>query len=84
LILAGDFNVTGWSYWFQNMRDTMKLRDTRQGFGIQPSWPVQLPILLIPIDHVLVSEQFIVLNRRTGKNVGSDHYPVYVELAVEE
>jgi endonuclease/exonuclease/phosphatase (EEP) superfamily protein YafD len=57
------------------------LRDTRAGFGIQASWPTQIPPLGIPLDHCLVSPELVVLDRRLGPAVGSDHRPVILELA---
>lgn len=41
-----------------------------------------LPFMLIPIDHCLVSNDIIILDRRIGSNVGSDHYPIYIELGL--
>jgi endonuclease/exonuclease/phosphatase (EEP) superfamily protein YafD len=80
MILVGDLNTTSWSWSFQNFIERMKLKDSRRGFGLQITWPAMLPILGITIDHVLVSEAFSVMNHEIGPNIGSDHYPVYVEL----
>lgn len=82
LIVLGDLNTTSWSYHFRNFREKMKLKDSRQGFGIQTTWPAMLPILGIAIDHCLVSPDIYVLNRKIGPDIGSDHYPVYVELGL--
>ncbi|MFC1599257.1 endonuclease/exonuclease/phosphatase family protein [Candidatus Omnitrophota bacterium] len=82
LIVIGDLNTTNWSYHYQAFLSKMRLQDTRKGFGMQPSWPTQMPILLIPIDHCLVSSDFVTLERKIGPNLGSDHYPVYVELGI--
>ncbi|MEI8012983.1 MAG: endonuclease/exonuclease/phosphatase family protein [Candidatus Omnitrophota bacterium] len=82
MILIGDLNTTSWAYYFQDFVKKMNLVDTRQGFGLQLSWPVMMPLLAITIDHILVSKDFTVLERRTGPDVGSDHRPVYVKLGV--
>lgn len=37
--------------------------------------------LMLPIDHFLVSREVVTLTRSVGPNVGSDHYPVLIELA---
>jgi len=81
-ILLGDLNTTSWSSYFKTLIRDMKLKDTRKGFGLQPSWPAQMPVLGIAIDHCLVSEKFKVIDRRVGPNIGSDHYPVFVELSL--
>lgn len=79
-ILLGDLNTTSWSAHFQNLVRAMDLKDTREGFGLQITWPAMMPILGIAIDHCLVSREISVVNRKVGPNVGSDHYPVFVEL----
>lgn len=82
LILSGDLNTTPWSYPFQPFLQQTGLRDSQVGFGLQPSWPTFFVLPWIPIDHILVSPQFTVLNREIGPHIGSDHYPVYVEVAL--
>ena len=82
LIVIGDLNTTSWSYYYKRFVSRMNLHDSRKGFGIQPSWPTMLPIMLIPLDHCLVSDDIIILDRKIGPNLGSDHYPVYIELGL--
>lgn len=84
MILVGDMNMTPWSANFQKLIKQTGLRDSQLGFGLQPSWPMTLPILAIPIDHVLVSPNFVVLKRETGNLTGSDHLPVFVELGLKK
>ena len=81
LIIAGDFNCTDWSPVFRDLINESGLRDSRIGFGLQPSWPIQFPLLKIPIDHCLVSTDLAVLDRRTGPDIGSDHLPIICDLA---
>jgi endonuclease/exonuclease/phosphatase (EEP) superfamily protein YafD len=80
-ILIGDLNTSPWSPVFRALVRESGLRDTRAGFGIQASWPTQIPPLGIPLDHCLVSPELVVLDRRLGPAVGSDHRPVILELA---
>ncbi len=82
VVLCGDLNVTPWSPHWDNLLKQSKLKDSRQGFGIQPSWPAGNRLLRIPIDHVLVSDQIKVNNRRIGPRIGSDHLPVIVDLGI--
>lgn len=81
IVLIGDLNTTSWSPFFQDLVSNSGLRDTRQGFGVEPTWPwFPLP-LRVPIDHCLVSQHFEVISRRVGPNVGSDHRPIMLDLA---
>ena len=80
VILAGDFNLTPWTHLFSRIKKISNLKDTRQGFGIQQTWPTYNPLFLVPIDHCLVGSDYIVIDRYVGKDIGSDHYPVIVEL----
>ena len=81
-IAIGDFNTTMWSPYYKSFIRTTGLRNSRSGFGIQPTWPTQLPLLFIPLDHCLVSPSITVANSRTGSNVGSDHLPLIADLAI--
>jgi endonuclease/exonuclease/phosphatase (EEP) superfamily protein YafD len=81
-IVLGDLNITPWSPFFRDFLAKTGMRDSRVGFGLQPSWPVRFPPFWIPIDHCLVSPNVIVHNRTIGPDIGSDHYPVVVDFSV--
>ena len=80
-VLSADLNCVPWSAHFINLLSASGLQDTRAGFGVQPSWPVNCWILRIPIDHVLTSKNIDTKVRRIEPDLGSDHLPIYVELA---
>ena len=82
VIVIGDLNMTQWSPYFKTLIKQTGLKDSRQGFGLQPSWPSMLPVLFIPIDHCLVSPEIAVKSRMVGSGIGSDHYPVIVEVSL--
>jgi endonuclease/exonuclease/phosphatase (EEP) superfamily protein YafD len=87
VVLAGDLNCSPWSYYFAKLQTDGNLVDTEPGFGLQCSWPMfvlgRFPMKpFVPIDHFLTSPQFTVLDRRLGTDSGSDHLPVYIELAL--
>jgi endonuclease/exonuclease/phosphatase (EEP) superfamily protein YafD len=82
VIVAGDFNSTPYSPVFRDFVKTAGLKDSREGFGWQPSWPAFFPPLWIPIDHVLVTPDIQVRKRTTGSYISSDHYPVIAELSL--
>lgn len=81
-VVVGDFNATSWSPIFSDFIAATGLRDSRPGWGVQPSWPSSLPLpLRIPIDHCLISTDLQIAGRWIGPDVGSDHLPVIVDLA---
>jgi endonuclease/exonuclease/phosphatase (EEP) superfamily protein YafD len=83
-ILVGDFNTSLWSpYYAQLIRQT-GLVNARQGFGLVPTWPAFMswPLLMIPIDHCLVSSDIRVITLRAGRNIGSDHLPIIVDMVI--
>ena len=82
LVVVGDLNISQWSPYFSRFIAATGLRDSQRGFGVQPSWPADIPLLRVPIDHVLVSPGIAVLNRRLGPDIGSDHLPVIADLQV--
>ncbi|EKD83043.1 MAG: Endonuclease/exonuclease/phosphatase family, partial [uncultured bacterium] len=72
-LLLGDLNLTPWSYHFRKLLQETGLRDSSQGYGVQPSWPNNNPFLRLPLDHVLHSPDIVVLRRTVGPDVKSDH-----------
>ena len=82
VLVMGDLNTTSWSDAFQRFLRATRLRDSRRGFGLQPTWPAQIPWLRIPIDHCLVSPEIIVHRRQVGRRIGSDHLPIVVDFSL--
>jgi endonuclease/exonuclease/phosphatase (EEP) superfamily protein YafD len=82
VLVMGDFNATPWSRPFVRLVERTGLCDSRAGFGLHASFPASSRLLRIPIDHVLASCSVHVRDRRIGRDVGSDHLPVIVDLTV--
>ena len=82
LVVAGDLNSSQWTTPFIRMEKNGKLRHAGRGFGLQPTWPSSLFILLVPIDHILVNNKIAVNAIRTGKPAGSDHHSITADLTV--
>lgn len=80
-IIFGDLNTTPWSHYFQKLLKDTGMIDSQVGFGIVPTWSAKRRPSMIPIDHLLATPYFKILDRKTLNSVGSDHYPVLVKLA---
>jgi endonuclease/exonuclease/phosphatase (EEP) superfamily protein YafD len=79
--VIGDLDATPWSRPLRDLRRSTGLVDSLAGRGVQPSWPAALPwIARLPIDHVLPSAHLATAERALGRDVGSDHRPVYARL----
>lgn len=88
-VMLGDLNTTPWGYSLRRLLADSGLRNSMDGFGIQPSFPVFVPRYpqwltppLFPIDQILISRHFQVLERRSGPVLDSDHLPVSVDLSL--
>ncbi len=80
-VITGDFNNTPWSTHFRTFLKTSGLRDSAQGRTYLPTWPTSQWLLRIPLDHCLHSPEVRILARRRGPNIGSDHFPLIIDIA---
>ena len=81
LIVIGDFNMTPISRRFINFLEEANLYTYTSFLNHTSTWPAFLPNYLgIQIDHVLFSENFKVIKKKTIKNLGSDHRALIVDL----
>lgn len=80
-MVVGDFNATPWSWPFRNLVAEGNLRNSQIGFGLQPTFAANSNALFrVPIDHLLHSDQLRVRQRNLGPPMGSDHFPIVVDL----
>lgn len=83
ILLLGDLNCTPWSPNFQKFVDESGLRPPEVNWLPRRTWPNAQPFLWIPIDHFLLSEGLLGINEWVGSSVGSDHYPIVLDFALE-
>lgn len=79
LVVAGDFNAGPFSHGFQDFSRKTGLSRHATMAPTWPAWPVALP--QVALDHVLVSADLAVVRGGTGPKAGSDHLPVWAEVA---
>ncbi len=91
IIVAGDFNLTPYSKRFARFLDVSRLRRADLGWLWPHTWPTPSGWFYggfvfrgFPIDHVLVSPQLAIVRAVRGPDIGSDHYPLIVDLAVAQ
>ena len=84
LILVGDLNTSSFANHFKDLLEETKLKDSRQGLGLLPTWPSTNYAMQTTLDHFLVSDKVYVINRGTGPNLGSDHLPIFMEFRIKD
>jgi len=80
--IVGDLNVTPYSPRFQHLLRDGGLRSCADGMGLQGTWPSLVWPLHIQIDHCLTNADVEASGFSVGGYLGSDHYPISVELKV--
>lgn len=83
VIVAGDLNDVAWSDTTRLFQELSGLLDPRIGRNLYPSYHAKWPFLRWPIDHVFFSADFTLLQMSRLEPVGSDHFPILVELCHE-
>lgn len=87
VVLAGDMNASAFSSLLKDFAATSSL--TPVG-GLIATWPqrlrqmgyLRLPILQLDIDHFFVKPEMTILRLWRGPDLGSDHRPLLMELAL--
>lgn len=82
VLLLGDLNTTPWSPVYRRFALNSGLRNSAQGRSIRPTWPAPLPLLWIPLDHVMHSPGIAIHDHQVGPDAGSDHLPVRVDFSL--
>ncbi|MEQ9266917.1 MAG: endonuclease/exonuclease/phosphatase family protein [Balneolaceae bacterium] len=84
VLLIGDLNSTVFSPNFKILTKDIGLIDSRLGYGLFTSWNAQWSLISVAIDHAFVTNGIEVINRGVGKEIGSDHLPITIEIGWKE
>ena len=83
VLALGDFNDVAWSDTTRLFMDIGGFLDPRRGRGTYATFPADYVWLGWPLDHLFVTEEFLLAEKRVGENVGSDHRPVHARLCLD-
>jgi endonuclease/exonuclease/phosphatase (EEP) superfamily protein YafD len=83
VILLGDLNTSPWSPVYRRFEASSGLHNASHGFGLTGTWPAGFRPLRIPLDHYLLSDGLRTVSFGVGPRVGSDHLPVFAEVAAQ-
>ncbi|TXD81948.1 hypothetical protein ESY86_15915 [Subsaximicrobium wynnwilliamsii] len=81
-IVAGDLNDVVWSHVDKLTNTKNLLYDVRVGRGFFNSFNAENLLMRWPLDHIFVTEEFRLKKLERLTKIGSDHFPIYVELVL--
>ncbi|MEZ0268225.1 MAG: endonuclease/exonuclease/phosphatase family protein [Phycisphaerae bacterium] len=83
VVVCGDLNDVAWSFTTQLFLRLSRLLDPRRGRGPYNSFNAQSRLFRFPLDHVFHSNEFKLIDLRVLPEVGSDHFPMLIELSCQ-
>jgi endonuclease/exonuclease/phosphatase (EEP) superfamily protein YafD len=83
VVVCGDFNTPPWSGPLRDFAADGRLHDLYGGRAWAGySWPTWGSLLRVPLDNCFISNGLAVAGHHDAPNVGSDHRPLAVDIAV--
>jgi endonuclease/exonuclease/phosphatase (EEP) superfamily protein YafD len=81
-IVFGDLNDVAWSHTTELFRKTSNMLDPRRGRGFFNTFSAHHWFIRFPLDYVFCSKQFGLIDMRRMPKNGSDHYAMFIQLAL--
>jgi endonuclease/exonuclease/phosphatase (EEP) superfamily protein YafD len=82
-IVLGDLNDVGWSRTTNLFQEVSGLLDPRKGRGFFSTFDATSMFWRYPLDYLFHSDDFRVVRLQVLTDIGSDHFPLFVELSHE-
>lgn len=80
-VVTGDFNTSSYTPTYRRFLRESGLRDIDSGILPFLTWHASLPwIFRMPLDHCLCSPDLRVRSLRRCESIGSDHFPILLEI----